>query len=76
MGMEKAPQENGKKAARIEAIRKRIENGFYDTSIFKEQLADILMENDVIFKDSDISVDDENIRKSLALDLFDDFEEK
>ncbi len=75
MGMEQAPQENGKEAARIEAIRKRIENGFYDTSVFKEQLADILMENNVIFEDTEISVDEENIGKSSALDLFDDFKE-
>ncbi len=75
MGIERAPRENGKETARIEAIRKRIENGFYETSIFKEQLADILMEREEIFGETEIGVDDENIRKELALELFDDFEE-
>jgi len=76
MGTEEYPQNNGKPAERIANIRRKIQEGFYDTSDFKRRLAGILTEKEEITGAWSSAIDDKIIRKALAQDICGSYKDK
>lgn len=59
---------------RLAEIRRKVKEGFYTAPEFSERLAEILIEKAEICGESDDEANDEIIRKSLATEIYDNYQ--